>query len=277
MATRTWAGDNATTPNDWSVAGNWEEGSVPVSTDDVYIPAGSAAITAGLNQSAVTLGSLTINSGFIQNIGSATGALQVGVAAGTNVFLSPTGGSQYLDFGASTCDVEVLSTGTATTGLSAVNVVGTALDVVTLYSGSLGVARNPGEAAAVTALNVNNGSLVVGDGGTITTLTVLGGNCTNYAGSTTTTAYGGTVNAPKGTNTTVNVTGGIFRSSSSSTITTLNLNRGTADFSVGSVPRTVTTANVNAEGACELNYDSSVVTVTTLNQPGRPVSVRWSL
>lgn len=277
MATRTWAGDDATTPNSWSVAGNWEEGSVPVSTDDVYIPANSAAITAGLNQSAVTLNSLTVNSGFIQNIGTSDGALQIGVAAGTNVFLSPSGGTQYFDFGSSTCDIEVLNTGGAAAGLSAVYIVGTALDVVTLYNGNLGVARLPGESSTITSLNQNGGSMVVGDGATVTTLKVQGGSCTNYAGSTTTTIYSGTINAPKGANATVNVTGGNFRSSSSSTITTLNLNGGVADFSVGSVPRTVTTVNVNAERDCQLVYDSSVLTVTTLNQPGRPVAVRWSI
>ena len=275
MATRTWAGDDATTPYDWSVAGNWVEGSVPVSTDDVVIPAGSQKITAGLNQSAVTLNSLTVNSGYVQSIGASSGALQVAVATGTNVFLSPTGGTQYFDFGASAVDVEVLGTGSPSTGFSAVNVVGSALDVVTLYNGSLGIARIAGETATVTTLNVNAGALYTGSGATVTNLNSYGGSTANYSGATTIKIYGGTVNAPQGTNATVNVIGGTFRSSSSSTITTLNLDAGLADFSVGSVPRTVTTVNVAGERDCTLAYDPGVLTITTLNQPSRPYTLSW--
>ena len=50
--TYTWiAGDGG----DWSVAGNWDTGSVPVNGDEVYLYSNTDNITAGLAQSAVTV------------------------------------------------------------------------------------------------------------------------------------------------------------------------------------------------------------------------------
>jgi len=37
MATKVWNGDDATTPNSWAVATNWEPSGVPVNGDDVII------------------------------------------------------------------------------------------------------------------------------------------------------------------------------------------------------------------------------------------------
>ena len=76
MAVRTWDGNDASTPYDWSVAGNWLEGSVPVSADDVILPAGAAKITAGLNQSAVTLSSLVAED-YAEDIGTSAAYLQI--------------------------------------------------------------------------------------------------------------------------------------------------------------------------------------------------------
>ena len=74
MATRTWNGADATTPNDWSVAGNWDEAAVPVSGDDVYFVTGSASVTAGLSQGAVALNSINFG---VKWSGSITTALVI--------------------------------------------------------------------------------------------------------------------------------------------------------------------------------------------------------
>jgi len=113
MAVRTWEGSDNSTPYDWSVAGNWAENSVPVSTDEVVIPAGSQKITAGLNQSAVTLAGLTVERGYDQDIGAADGMLQVGLSAQATIETS--GGQQWFDFGSSNQDIEVIGSGSAAT------------------------------------------------------------------------------------------------------------------------------------------------------------------
>jgi hypothetical protein len=102
-----WAWDGSV----WAATATGAAGSAvtPVSTDDVYILSGTANIISSLNQSAVTLGSLTI--GFNGTIGTSSTSLQVGLANGTSklhisgactVNLNPTGalayGATYQDF-----------------------------------------------------------------------------------------------------------------------------------------------------------------------------------
>lgn len=277
MATRTWKGTDATTPNSWSVAGNWVENSVPVTGDEVYIPSGSAAITAGLSQSSVTLNALTIQSGFSANIGSTDGALQIGVAAGTNFFVTASGGTQYIDVGSSTCDIEVYSTGSPSSGNSSFNIIGSAIDVLSVNGGSVGVGRVPGETATVTTLRILGGSVVLGDGVTLTTVDISSGAFTTNSPVTTLNVFGGSATAKQGALTTVNLYDGAFFGLSVGTITTLNVYGGRADFSASGVPRTVTTANINAYDNCALSYYPTVLTISTLNQPSRPVEVSWSV
>ena len=56
-------------PNDWSVAKNWDTGTVPVNGDDVIIENSTVPITHGLDQSAVTLASLIIKLSYTGRIG----------------------------------------------------------------------------------------------------------------------------------------------------------------------------------------------------------------
>ena len=79
MAVKIWTG---ATDGDWSVAGNWSPSGVPASTDDVIISAAyTVSITAGLNQSAVTLNSLTVEEGYSGAIGSKSADLQIATDA----------------------------------------------------------------------------------------------------------------------------------------------------------------------------------------------------
>lgn len=56
-------------PNDWNTAANWSGGAVPVDSDNVYITQGSFSILYGLDQSAITVGNLSINEGFGGTVG----------------------------------------------------------------------------------------------------------------------------------------------------------------------------------------------------------------
>ena len=69
MATNYWIGGSGSQP--WTTGANWSLGAAPVSTNDVFILNGSSDINTGLAQSAVTLASLTIGSGFTGTIGAA--------------------------------------------------------------------------------------------------------------------------------------------------------------------------------------------------------------
>jgi hypothetical protein len=265
MATRIWSGDDATTPNDWSVTGNWEGGVVPVSTDDVYIPAGSASITAGLNQSAVTLTSLTIEQGFDQNIGSSDGYLQVGTSA---LSVDCDGGEQYIDVGASTPSPVIENTGSSSSGTRAFNILGSAIGTLSVNGGSVGVAIAGDETSTVTTIRLLDGDLYVGEGTTLTTLYVSGGAALQGCSSTTTEIHGGSIETIRsGTISTLNVYGGSATPNSSGTITTLNLYGGQCDFTQSGVARTVTTTNVLAYDPADLLTDPEFATLSTITGP----------
>jgi len=74
MANKTWVGTDTGNEGDWSVAANWSPSGVPVASDDVYFVSGSQDVTAGLDQSAVTLLSLNFGTKYT---GSIETALQI--------------------------------------------------------------------------------------------------------------------------------------------------------------------------------------------------------
>lgn len=262
MAKRTWSGSVS---GSWSVAGNWVEGSVPVNTDDVYIPAGSAAITAGLNQSAVTLGRFEIEDGYSANIGSTSESLQI---KATSCVLAPSGGSQFIDLGNSNINVEVRKTGSSGTGTRALNLRGSNLATVSVLSGSVGIATNPAQTSTVATVRVLGGSVWIGQGVTLTTVNVTSGNVIVDCAATTLTLYSGSLETRyTGAVTTVNVYEGTFFSSSTGTVTTLNAYGGTIDFRRSALARTVTTLTAHASTPVRLYADSAYVTIGTFNRP----------
>ena len=274
MAVRTWSGGDATTPYDWSVAGNWQEAAVPVSTDEVVIPAGSQKITAGLNQSSVTLAGLTIEVGYDQNIGSSSGYLQIGLSAAASI--QTTSGQQYLDFGSSNVNVEVLGSGSASTGQNAINLIGSNLATVSIIGGSVGIATALSKSATIATLRILGGSVWCGENVTLTTIDLYGGSVLQQCSSTTSTVYGGTLSTKStGTITTGNVYDGTLRLNSTGTITTLNAYGGSVFLDGSGLARTITTLNANARDPLTLVYDPSVVTISTLNVPSTPQRVNY--
>ncbi len=95
MSVRVWQG----TDGSWSTAANWSDTAVPITGDDVIIPATSTqAITSGLSQAAVDLHSLTVEEGYSKNIGTSTTSLNIGVGNGTDPYVLHQGsGTLYLD------------------------------------------------------------------------------------------------------------------------------------------------------------------------------------
>ena len=79
MATQVWNGTGGT-QGDWSDAANWTS-AVPVNGDDVILANNSVSVTAGLDQSAVALASLTIDQSYTGTLGSTSSEfLEIGAS-----------------------------------------------------------------------------------------------------------------------------------------------------------------------------------------------------
>jgi hypothetical protein len=109
MAVRTWEG---TVDGAWGTAGNWLEAAVPISGDNVYIVSGSVDID-GSDQSAVTLGSLTVGTQYTGSIGTSGTKLQI---SSTDFDFSGNGASNYIEGTFTTITVQ--NTGTGSTALN---------------------------------------------------------------------------------------------------------------------------------------------------------------
>lgn len=279
MATRTWIG---TTSGDWAVTTNWQEGSVPIAGDDVVIKNNAVAITASLNQSAVTLASFTCDSTYTGTIGSSSAYLQVGatlvsIGAPSNSATAGTGSPRIkLDFGSVQTTITVYSTCATTSdaGLEPFRWKGTHASnkCYVVGGGRVGVATTlTSEVATLTEWDVTGSGAVLnlGPGCTLTTGYATAGNTTVNSTMTTLTVSPGATVTTQGTGavTTANV-GGTLNSNSSGTITTCNLYaQGRADFSQNPASRAVTTLNHYKTGVLAFNpANPAHLTLTTYNK-----------
>lgn len=105
MANNTWTNAGAPT-NDYSVAGSWSLGTVPVATNSVFVVDGSGAITAGLAQGAVTLVDFTVGPLYTGSQIGASVAAPLVISASGRVSLKPgTYTNIYLQAGAGNINV----------------------------------------------------------------------------------------------------------------------------------------------------------------------------
>lgn len=271
MANKYWT---STSSGDYSVAGNWTPSGVPVANDVVYITAGSASITAGLNQSAVGLDGFFVEAGYTGSIGSPSAYLQITVDTGEPVALAGSG-VIYLDLGSS--DVSPIVNNTATvTGTSGFGLylLGSALATLTVNKGVVGLAARGDQTSAATTLNVNwinsqltDATVVCGAGVTLTTVNQTGGTLTiNSAATTVTTLAGTCFILGSGAVTTLTNNGAALYPASTGTITTCNANSGTTDFTRSLAARTVTTLATAGQNATII-MDESYLTVTNRLNP----------
>lgn len=112
MATKTWVGGNGGGTEDYSIAANWSPSGVPGASDDVVVPPTAAyGITAGLNQSAVSLASFTVERGFTKPIGTSSAYLQIT----TGKFSYEGSAQSWIDLSASAVSPNVLGTASVST------------------------------------------------------------------------------------------------------------------------------------------------------------------
>ncbi len=250
-------------PNDWSTAANWSLGTVPVNTDDVVLDASTVAILYGLDQSAVTLTSLTRTASFSGQIGlpdyNASGSYfeyrsrYLAIKATTVTLGYGAGGGpslERLNLSTAQSAVTVYNTGEPSqNGLPALNLLGThASNALTIYKGKVGAAVQQGEVSTFLTITVGgsggDANFYGGVGLTLGTLNQSAGNVTLNAAVTT-----------------VNKLAGSLYVMGTGAITTLNQDSGLTDWrSTG----TITTANIGSTSKLDASNDRRAKTITTL-------------
>lgn len=267
----------ATGPEFWDDAANWSGTAVPVNGDDVVIEHTDGSIRYGLDQSAVTLASLTIRQSFTGDIGlpevNANGteyheyrATHLAVGATTATVGEGEGqgsGRIKLDFGSVQTALTVYNTGSpAETTLESLQWKGThASNVVSCYGGSVAVAGYGGETATVLTLRVGGDAQVrCGPGVTLGTATNDGASLDVYSNTTTLNHLDGTTGVHgSATVGTLTIDAGTVVYLSSGTITTLSVGSdATIDFEQDVRARTVTNLIQLYQGASLLDGGASV-------------------
>ncbi len=228
----------ATGPNYWDNVDNWAALAVPGAADDVRIDR-PVSILYGIDQNAVTLTSLTIGERF-------TSAAYIGLPfrnangyeeyrepylkiSATTVTCRGSSGRIKLNVGTAQTAVDIFSTGTAAeTGRAAFQFLGThASNVVNVFGGSVSIADNDGEAAAVVTLRQTGGTVSCGAGATLTTVSKQGGTLTVRSATTTLTNNAGALNIYGGTHALVHHMVNTLTGEGTATITTLRQGGGT--------------------------------------------------
>jgi|TARA_R110000824_G_scaffold9642_3_gene42850 hypothetical protein len=265
MADKIWTG---ATSGDYGVSTNWSPSGVPIAADSVYFTADyNVNVTGSLDQSSIALDKFVVD-GYTGKIGTlALGYLQID----PDSFSFSGSDVCFIDVGAAAIDLDVRGTGGggSTRGLY---VKGSAIAVLSLINGNLGLANQYGETSTAATIRVTGGTMHCGTGSTLTTVDVYGGTINLGASVTTLNAFSGTVNTSSAAAiTTLNGYGGTITHNGTGTITTANLDGAELDLTDSGLARTVTTLNLDAGGI--IKYDPSVVTITTQNEASVPVRI----
>lgn len=279
MATKLYIG----TDGDLAANANWSPANTPINGDDVVFENGTDDLDTNLDQSAVTLDSLTIKQSWVGQFGTATAYVQWGA---TEVFIgeklgkaSPNGSPRIkLDMGAVAGTVTIYNTASTSTDPELLPVLlkmtEATIDVY-VRSGDVGIAWGSAlETSTLRAIHVlgSQARVSIGNGVTLTELDLAAGRTDLLCAATTVTVKAGNlVTEQGGAITTMTVTGGNVVSNSIGTIGTLNAKGGVVDFLQSSEPRIVTTTDI-WRGA-DLRLDLSYLTLTNDPEPQEPMTL----
>lgn len=195
-------------PYNWDIAQNWSGGSVPTSSDTVYVDKPGAWIKYGLSQSSVTLTKLVIGSN------CKIGLPEVNSKGYTEYMtkkLAISATTLLVTSSADTIRIDVGSNQTATTmaGSGVLSFVGThASNTVTVQAGQVEIAYLGGESATVATLKVGGGNVFCGTGATLTTVNADNGNLETNSNITTLNVNKGSVTVAAGAVSQLNQYGG---------------------------------------------------------------------
>ena len=255
--TRVWKGNDSSTPNDYSVVGNWDTpvgaNAVPEAGDTVVIPPGSGSITAGLAQSGVELISFRVEPGYNGRIGirGTSGAgptyLQIDLLTDTGICELSTTNYCYLNIGSADTDVTVFSAAGGTIGACGTCLVGTAIQTLSVHNGYVALAAHTGNLADCDDIQLRGNSLLYrGAGAGSSAATIMGGTLLDAGGITQCDIYSGRYRSIESAPlTTLNVYGGSCVLNSTDTVGTVNL-KGTGasvDLTQSGLARTITNFN----------------------------------
>ena len=183
MADYTYHGWDATTPGDWSVAGNFNpSGGPPGAGDNVSIAAGANAISSGLTSGATTrLGRVHFEEGFFELAGVEDDTGNTYLKLNCAFLLLASEGKTFIELNSAgsgeTTDIEVRNTAPATNGTFGAYITSETPNTdqgnVREYSqtgGSVGIATNLHDDLIITdSCNSFGGNLEIGHGCTLST------------------------------------------------------------------------------------------------------------
>ena len=272
MANKTWIGNgtaSSTDYGDWSQADNWQPSGVPAASDNVRFTAEhTQAVTAGLDQSAITLGDFIIEQGYNGKIGTNTASLQVGC---DSFEYSGTGTAAFIDLGSSAISPVIHNTGSPGLGQVALELKGSAFSTVTVMGGSIGLSSKHGDTATATNVRVIGGSITLGAGATVTNLHVFQGTVISATDISDCNQHGGTSTFKEQADvTTLDIRGGICNYDAEGTVTTANINGGKLNVGAGQA-KTITTLNLEPGGS--IRYYPSNLTITTNSVATNPIDI----
>ena len=272
MADIFWKGTDESSPTDWNTAANWSGGAVPTATDNVRLIAAYSNDLAGYDASGVALSDFIVMPGYTGKIGTASADLQISCS----YFEYSGEGEAYIDLGSSSVSPRIRTTATAPgTGENGLYLIGSALDVLSIESGSVGLAAIHGQTATATTVRQFGGTFNCGTAASVTTFNGHGGSAAIDCNLTTCNLFGGTATTGEEmTIGTLTIEAGTLVANSSGTITTVNIDGGELDLSRTGVARVVTTLNLNPGGS--LRYDPTSVTLSTINEADAPIVITTS-
>lgn len=252
-------------PNDWSVAANWDTGAVPVSTDTPVIEETDVPIYWGFAQTAVTLASLTIRNllpGFQLGLPKTNAdgypeylADYLAIKITALEIDDDTADRIKIDLSSAASTVRILNTGNGEDDLGAVQLKGSSITSIEILGGSLDVARYSGETATVTTLRNAGGTVFLGSGtSTITTGALSGGTTTSYCAFTTLTVGEQATCYLRGTaqSGTVHTDGTLYMLDTAGASTLLAVDGGTCFYRSGA---TIASLQVNSRGRFQRDND----------------------
>lgn len=263
MADYVWTGASSTA---FGTAGNWSPAGPPITGDNaIFDHRAQNDCSTDLAQSAITLATARITSGFTKKIGLyATGSLTRLSISITSLVIGEALGDGSIGAGSSLIAINLGTAQNTTrvlngatsgedTGFAPILLKGThASNALHVFSGWVGVGTvTLAETSTFAAINVTGpeANVELGSGLTLTTINQVDGQVAFRNNLTTLNQEGGTaISEGAATITTADI-GGTFFSNSTGTITTLNVqDNGLADFSQSPTGRTVTNCTVYGTG-----------------------------
>lgn len=233
---------------------------IPQAAENVRVPAGSSSMSSNLDQSAVAINDFIREQGHTGTIGSATGYLRID----PDRFEHSGDSKAWIDIGTAAISPQIHGTASAANGERGLYLRGTAIATLNVMGGDVGLASLPGELSTATTVRVmENASLWIGNGVTLTTLHQYNGTVLLRCGATTVLLYGGTITTEEnGAITTATLRAGTFNYKSTGNITTFNIYGGTLDLQQSGAARTIGTLNKYA-GTYRILRNKEAVTITT--------------